>query len=292
MNLMNQPRIMLSDGAPIPQIGFGVCGIAPQSTQAAVEHALETGYRHIDTATIYKNEREVGAGIAASAVDRADIFVTGKLWNTDQGFETAIEACEKSLELLGFDYLDMYLIHWAQPAQAQFVQSWDALIELQKRGLAKSIGVSNFTTEQLDALKPSGVRPVVHQIELHPLLNQRQQRADNSERNIVTEAWSPLGQGKDLANETIAAIAAQHGATPAQVIIAWHLQLGTVVIPKSVTPQRIRSNFEALQLTLSEQEMREISALPQGARLGADPAEGDLGAPTYSDRDSFNADTK
>ncbi|MDO4917153.1 MAG: aldo/keto reductase [Rothia sp. (in: high G+C Gram-positive bacteria)] len=283
---------MLSDGAHIPQIGFGVCGIAPHSTQGAVEHALETGYRHIDTATIYKNEREVGTGIAASAVDRADIFVTGKLWNTDQGFETAIEACEKSLELLGFDYLDMYLIHWAQSAQAQFVRSWDALIELQKRGLVKSIGVSNFTTEQLDALKPSGVTPVVHQIELHPLLNQQQQRADNSARNIVTEAWSPLGQGKDLSNETIAAIAAQHGATPAQVIIAWHLQLGNVVIPKSVTPQRIRSNFEALQLTLSEQEMREISALPQGARLGADPAEGDLGAPTYSDRDSFNADTK
>lgn len=285
----NQPAKTFSDGHTIPQLGFGVCGISREMTESAVDTALETGYRHIDTATIYKNEKQVGQALKSFGLPREEIFLTGKLWNTDQGFDTALEACEKSLEILGTDYLDLYLIHWAQPALGKFQQSWDALIELRERGLVKSIGVSNFTTEQIDSLQPSGVAPVVHQIELHPYLNQVAQRADNASRNILTEAWSPLGQGKDIADDVVGQIAREHGASPAQAIITWHLALENIVIPKSVTPERIRANFEALGLELTADEVDRISALPQGSRLGGDPAEGDLGAPEYSDRESFRA---
>lgn len=285
----NQPLKTFSDGKTIPQLGFGVCGIAPGATERAVLTAFETGYRHIDTATIYRNEKEVGSALKNSGLTREDVFVTGKLWNTDQGFETALEACKKSLELLDTDYLDLYLIHWAQPALGKYRQSWDALIELRERGLVKSIGVSNFTTEQIDSLKPSGVTPVVHQIELHPYLNQQIQRADNADRGILTEAWSPLGQGKDINDDAVAAIATEHGITNAQVILAWHLAIDNIVIPKSVTAERIRANFETPQVHLTADNLMALGSRPQGERLGGDPAEGDLGAPEYSDRESFRS---
>ncbi len=282
------PSLTLSDGNRIPQLGFGVCAITQERTQDVVTIALETGYRHFDTATIYKNERQVGAALNESGITREDLFLTGKLWNTDQGFKTALEACERSLEIAGQEYFDLYLIHWAQPGLGKYRQSWDALIELRERGLVRSVGVSNFTTAQIDELAPSGVVPVVHQIELHPLLNQAEQRAENAERGILTEAWSPLGRGKDLGDDVVAQVARAHDVTPAQVVLAWHLALGNVVIPKSVTPGRITQNFAALELELSEAEIRELSSLPQGERLGADPAVGDVGAPEYSDRLSFS----
>ena len=274
----NQPLKTFSDGKTIPQMGFGVCGIAPDATERAVLTAFETGYRHIDTATIYKNEKEVGSALKNSGLTREDVFVTGKLWNTDQGFETALEACEKSLELLDTDYLDLYLIHWAQPALGKYRQSWDALIELRERGLVKSIGVSNFTTEQIDSLKPSGVTPVVHQIELHPYFNQQALRDVHAELGIVTEAWSPLGQGGEiLTDPVITEIAEAHGVTAAQVVIAWHLAIGNVVIPKSVTPERIVENFAALEVSLTDGEVQKISALSKDdGRIGPDPKDCDF----------------
>lgn len=280
------PTITMNDGKQIPQLGFGVCAISQDGTAPAVEAALEAGYRHIDTATIYKNERQVGEAVRASGIAREDVFVTTKLWNTDQGRDSALEACEKSLELLGMDYVDLYLIHWAQPGQAKYRESWESLLELRERGLVKSVGVSNFTSSQLDEIiADTGVTPVVNQIETHPFFNQAQQRAENAARSILTEAWSPLGQGSALEHPDLVAIAQVHDATVAQIIVAWHLAAGSVVIPKSQTPQRIASNLDALKVTLTAQDIELIDSLTRAdGRLGGDPAVGDLGAPFYSDR--------
>lgn len=282
----HSPLLTMNDGKQIPQLGFGVCAISQDNTAPAVEAALKAGYRHIDTATIYKNERQVGKAVRTSGIAREDVFVTTKLWNTDQGRDSALEACEKSLELLGMDYVDLYLIHWAQPGQAKYRQSWESLLELRERGLVKSVGVSNFTSAQLDEIiADTGVTPVVNQIETHPFFNQAQQRAENATRSILTEAWSPLGQGSALEHPELVRIAKDHNATVAQVIIAWHLAAGNVVIPKSQTPQRIVSNFEAPGVTLTAQDIETIDSLTRtNGRLGGDPAEGDLGAPFYSDR--------
>ncbi len=280
------PTITMNDGKDIPQLGFGVCAISQADTTAAVKTALEAGYRHIDTATIYKNERQVGAAVRTSGITRDDIFVTTKLWNTDQGRASAIEACEKSLELLGLEYVDLYLIHWAQPKQNKYRESWESLLELRERGLVKSVGVSNFTTSQIDEIiADTGVKPVVSQIETHPFFNQAQQRAENAARSIVTEAWSPLGQGSALQHPDLVAIAKAHDATVAQIVIAWHLAAGNVVIPKSQTPQRIVSNLQAVNVELTAQDIEAIDSLTRAdGRLGGDPAVGDLGAPFYSDR--------
>lgn len=282
----HSPLLTMNDGKQIPQLGFGVCAISQDNTAPAVEVALKAGYRHIDTATIYKNERQVGKAVRTSGIAREDVFVTTKLWNTDQGRDSALEACEKSLELLGMDYVDLYLIHWAQPGQAKYRQSWESLLELRERGLVKSVGVSNFTSAQLDEIiADTGVTPVVNQIETHPFFNQAQQRAENAARSILTEAWSPLGQGSALEHPELVRIAKDHNATVAQVIIAWHLAAGNIVIPKSQTPQRIVSNFEAPGVTLTAQDIETIDSLTRtNGRLGGDPAEGDLGAPFYSDR--------
>lgn len=282
----HSPLLTMNDGKQIPQLGFGVCAISQDNTAPAVEVALKAGYRHIDTATIYKNERQVGKAVRTSGIAREDVFVTTKLWNTDQGRDSALEACEKSLELLGMDYVDLYLIHWAQPGQAKYRQSWESLLELRERGLVKSVGVSNFTSAQLDEIiADTGVTPVVNQIETHPFFNQAQQRAENAARSILTEAWSPLGQGSALEHPELVRIAKDHNATVAQVIIAWHLAAGNIIIPKSQTPQRIVSNFEAPGVTLTAQDIETIDSLTRtNGRLGGDPAEGDLGAPFYSDR--------
>lgn len=282
--------LTLNDGATIPQLGFGTCRIAPEKTRSAVLTALETGYRHIDTATIYKNEAGVGTALKESGLARQDLFVTTKLWNTDQGFDTALEACERSLEILGLDYLDLYLIHWAQPQLGRYRQSWEALVELRERGLVRSIGVSNFTPGQLDEIiADTGVSPVVNQIEVHPYLGQQQVVREHTARGLLTEAWSPLGNGLELKDPVLGELAAARQVGVAELIIAWHLARGLVVIPKTETPARMASNLTAQSLELTETEMSAINALDRGTRLGGDPAVGDTGAPVYSDRRSFSA---
>jgi 2,5-diketo-D-gluconate reductase A len=267
------PAVTLNDGVEIPQLGFGVFQVPPEDTQEVVEEALEVGYRHIDTAAAYRNERGVGAAAAAAGIPREEIFVTTKLWNSQQGYESTLGACEKSLDRLGFDYVDLYLIHWPVPTEGRALDTWRAFERIYEEGRSRTIGVSNFRVEDLEMLEQNAaMRPTVNQIELHPHLQQAELRAWHRERRIATEAWSPLAQGDLLVNETISAVAARHDRTPAQAILRWHLQLGNVVIPKSVTPKRIRENFELFDFELSDEDMAEIGALDVGQRIGPDPA--------------------
>ena len=269
---MTIPSFALHDGVEIPQLGFGVFQVPPEDTQAVVELALDAGYRHIDTAGAYRNEKGVGAAIEASGLAREDLFVTTKLWNSEQGFDTTLAAFEASLGRLGLDHVDLYLIHWPVPTEDRFVDTWRAFERIHGEGRSRTIGVSNFRLEDLERLEAeTAVRPTVNQIELHPRLQQAELRAWHAEHGIVTEAWSPLAQGELLDDETIAAIAARHGKTPAQAILRWHLQLGNVVFPKSVTPARIRENLELFDFELSDPEMAEFERLDCGERIGPDP---------------------
>jgi 2,5-diketo-D-gluconate reductase A len=266
------PRLALHDGVEIPQLGFGVFQVPPEDTQEVVEQALDVGYRHIDTAGAYRNEKGVGAAIADSGLAREDLFVTTKLWNSEQGFDTTLAAFEKSLGRLGFEYVDLYLIHWPVPSADRFVDTWRAFERLHEEGRARTIGVSNFRIEDLERLEAeTQMRPTVNQIELHPRLQQAELRAWHADHGVLTEAWSPLAQGELLDDETIAAIAERHGKTPAQAILRWHLQLGNVVFPKSVTPERIRENIELFDFELSDAEMAEFERLDRGERIGPDP---------------------
>ncbi len=270
---MTTPALRLHDGIEIPQLGFGVFQVPPEETQAAVELALEAGYRHIDTAAAYRNERGVGAALAASGLPREDYFVTTKLWNSQQGFESTLEAFEASLDRLGLDHVDLYLIHWPVPAEGRFVDTWRAFEQIHREEAARTIGVSNFRIEDLEVLeRETETRPTVNQVELHPRLQQSGLRAWHSEHGIATEAWSPLAQGALLDDETIARVAEDHGKTPAQAILRWHLQLGNVVIPKSVTPERIRENIDVFDFELSGEEMATIEGLDSDSRIGPDPA--------------------
>lgn len=267
-------NITFNDGNSIPQLGYGVWQIEDNGAADAVGTALETGYRHIDTASIYGNEVGVGRGIATSSVPREDIFLTTKLWNSDQGFEKAIAALDASLERLGTDYVDLYLIHWAKPQQGTYLESWRALIELKKQGKVRSIGVSNFPQAQLrEIIADTGVTPAIHQIELHPYFSQEELRQVHEELGIVTEAWSPLGQGGELLKDpVIVEIAGKHGVSPAQVVLAWHLAKGIVAIPKSVTPVRIAENFAAANVTLDTADIAAIDGLTRAdGRIGPDP---------------------
>ncbi|HET6570613.1 MAG TPA: aldo/keto reductase [Solirubrobacterales bacterium] len=267
------PTVMLHDGVGIPQLGFGVFQVPPEKTQETVERALEVGYRHIDTAAAYRNERGVGAAIAAAGVPREEIFVTTKLWNSSQGYEPALGAFEKSIARLGLDHVDLYLIHWPVPAEGRALDSWRAFERIQLEGRARTIGVSNFRVEDLEMLeREAEALPTVNQIELHPHLQQAELREWHADRGVATEAWSPLAQAQLLSNATVAAVASRRDRTPAQVILRWHLQLGNVVIPKSATPARIRENFALFDFELSDGDMTEIAALDVGKRIGPDPA--------------------
>ncbi len=267
------PSIALHDGVEIPQLGFGVFQVPPEDTQATVEEAFEVGYRHIDTAAAYRNERGVGAAIAASDIPREEIFVTTKLWNSQQGYDSTLGTFEKSLGRLGLDHIDLYLIHWPVPTEGRTLDTWRAFERIREEGGSRTIGVSNFRIEDLEMLeREAAVQPTINQIELHPHLPQAELRAWHAEHGIATEAWSPLAQGDLLVNETIASVAARHDRTPAQVILRWHLQLGNVVIPKSATPKRIEENFELFDFELGDEDMTEIAALDVGQRIGPDPA--------------------
>jgi 2,5-diketo-D-gluconate reductase A len=267
------PTVTLHDGVEIPQLGFGVFQVPPDDTQEVVEEALEVGYRHIDTAGAYRNERGVGAAIAAAGIPRDEIFVTTKLWNSAQGYESTLGAFEKSSARLGLDRVDLYLIHWPVPTEGRALDTWRAFERIHAEGRARSIGVSNFRFEDLEELeREAQVQPTVNQIELHPHLQQAELRAWHLDHRIATEAWSPLAQGELLNNETITAVANRHDRTPAQAILRWHLQLGNVVIPKSITPKRMRENFELFDFELSDDDMTEIAALDVGQRIGPDPS--------------------
>ena len=270
---MTVRTLPLSDSVSIPQLGFGVFQVDPATTQEVVENALEAGYRHIDTAKVYGNEEGVGQALAASGVDRDDVFVTTKLWNADQGRDATLAAFDASLERLGLDVLDLYLIHWPMPENGTFVETWSALEELRADGRVRAIGVSNFRAEDLATLASAGLStPAINQVEAHPLLTQVSLREYHRAHGILTEAWSPLAQGEVLDLPEITGIAAAHDVTPAQVVIAWHLAIGNVVIPKSVTPDRIVSNLAAAEITLSDDEVATISGLDRGRRIGPDPS--------------------
>lgn len=269
------PSLTFNDGNEIPQLGYGVWQVENETAEKVVGLALDAGYRHIDTAKIYGNEEGTGAAIANSGVPREDVFLTTKVWNDEQGFEAAKAAAEASLKRLGTDYVDLLLIHWAKPSQGLYVDTWKALIELQKEGKTRSIGVSNFPEEQLrEIIAETGVTPAIHQIELHPYFAQENLREVHAELGIVTQAWSPLGNGSDLlSNPVLTEIAQKHDASVAQVVLAWHRAIGNVAIPKSVTAERIVENFESLKVELTGDEVNAIDALSrEDGRIGADPA--------------------
>jgi diketogulonate reductase-like aldo/keto reductase len=269
------PPIILNNGVEMPQLGFGVWQVADDEAERAVGTALEAGYRSIDTAAVYGNEEGTGRAIAASGLPREELFVTTKLWNSDQGHDSTLRAFDASLKKLRLDYVDLYLIHWPLPERGTFVDTYKAFEKLYEEGRAKAIGVSNFLPGHLETLLgATSVVPAVNQIELHPHLQQRAAREFHAERGIATEAWSPLGSGQGLLEvPALVAIARKHGRTPAQVVLRWHLQLGNVVIPKSVTPSRIKENIEVFDFTLDDEDLNAISALDEDRRLGPDPAE-------------------
>lgn len=266
--------ITMNDGHRIPQLGLGVFQMTDDEAHAAVLAAFEAGYRHVDTAAIYRNEVGVGRAIAESGLPREEIFVTTKLWNKAQGRTTARDGINKSLDKLGLGFVDLYLIHWPCPRQGKFVESWEAMIDFRSEGLATSIGVSNFLPEHLDLIvDETGITPAVDQIELHPTFQPHDLISHCADLGVQVECWSPLGASQDLRNAEIARIAAELDATPAQVIIAWHLARGFVVIPKSTHPERIAANYAALDLRLSPAQLATIDALDTGVRIGGDPAE-------------------
>jgi 2,5-diketo-D-gluconate reductase A len=272
MHATEAPDVTLHDGVEMPQLGFGVFQIPAEETQERVEEALAVGYRHIDTAAAYGNEAGVGAAIAATGVRREDVFVTTKLWNSEQGYDAALRGFDKSLERLGTGHVDLYLIHWPQPGKDLFLETWRAFERIKEEGGARSIGVSNFRTEDLERLEAEAEQlPTVNQVELHPRFQQAELRAWHAGHEIATEAWAPLAQGDLLKDGTIETVAAHHDRTPAQVILRWHLQIGNVVIPKSVTPERIRENFELFDFELSEDDMAALERLDTGERIGPDP---------------------
>ncbi len=271
--MSSAPLKQLNDGTQIPQLGLGVFQMSDDEAHRSALAAFEAGYRHVDTAAIYRNEVGVGRAIAESGLSRDDIFVTTKLWNKAQGRDNARVGISRSLEKLGLDHVDLYLIHWPCPAAGLYVESWEQLIDFRSEGLTHSIGVSNFLPEHLDTIvDETGITPAVNQIELHPTFQPNDLLNHCSDMGIVVESWSPLGASADLEHPEIQAIAEATGATPAQVIIRWHLNRQFVTIPKSANPDRVRSNFAALDVVLNSQQMETIDGLEVGNRIGSDPA--------------------
>jgi 2,5-diketo-D-gluconate reductase A len=273
------PDLTLRDGRSIPQLGLGVWQVPARVTAEIVGEALKAGYTSIDTAEGYQNERGVGDAIKASGLDRDSLFITSKLRNSFHARDDALRAFDKTMEELQLEELDLFLIHWPRPRLGKYVEAWKTLIELQQQGRIRSIGVSNFNIDHLERIiGETGVVPVVNQIELHPTFQQRAVRDFHKRHDIRIESWSPLGQGRDLRDPVIAAIAKKHGKTPAQIIIRWHLEQGLIVIPKSVTASRIRENINVFDFSLDADDMRKIEGLddPHG-RIGSDPATADFG---------------
>jgi 2,5-diketo-D-gluconate reductase A len=266
------PDIKLNNGVSIPQLGFGVFQIKPADTVKAVSTALEAGYRHIDTAEMYQNEAEVGQALAQSDLDPAEVFVTSKLNNNKHGFDDALRAFDATWKAIGKEQLDLFLIHWPLPTVGDFVETWKAMERIYAEGRVRAIGVSNFQADHLQRLfAETEVVPAINQIEAHPYLTQETLLAFDAEHGIVTEAWSPIAQGAVLDNPVIVDLAGGHAKTPAQIVLRWHIQLGSVVFPKSVTPERIAENIDIFDFELSEADMTRISALNKDERTGPDP---------------------
>jgi 2,5-diketo-D-gluconate reductase A len=266
------PSITLDNGVEIPQLGLGVWQVEDEIVTDVVTTAFEAGYRHVDTAAIYGNETGVGRAIAAADLPRDELFITTKLWNSDQGYDSTLQAFDASLDKLGLEYVDLYLIHWQSLKRDKYVDTWKAFEQLYADKRVRAIGVSNFHEPALRRIfEETTIRPAVNQIELHPALPQDELRAFNAENDIVTESWSPLAQGELLSQPALQTIAEKHGKTPAQVVIRWHLQLGNVVIPKTVTPSRIRENIAVFDFQLDNDDMAAIADLETGVRTGGDP---------------------
>jgi 2,5-diketo-D-gluconate reductase A len=273
----NQPTLTLNTGAVIPQLGLGVFKVDDDVCEQLVLDALEVGYRHIDTAMIYRNEAAVGRAIAASGIARDEIFVTTKLWNSDQGKGTTEDALALSLELLGLEYVDLYLIHWPAPLRDQFVESWHILEQLHHDGLAHAIGVSNFQPEHLQRILDEGtVVPAINQVELHPAFQQRTLRAFQEPLGILTEAWGPLGQGKYELSELpgLGAIAAAHGKSIQQIVLRWHIQEGHIVFPKTARRERLEENLSIFDIELTSEDMAALAAMDADRRVGTHPDDG------------------
>jgi 2,5-diketo-D-gluconate reductase A len=266
------PAITLNDGNTIPQLGYGIWQVDRDRTRDLVLHAISAGYRHIDGAAAYGNERELGEAIAAADVPREQLFITTKLWNADQGYDKTLRAFDASMEKLGLDYLDLYLIHWPCPSLGLYGETWRAFEKLQADGRVRSIGVSNFRVEDLQRLiDEHDVVPAINQIELHPRLQQKELRQFHQQHGIATEAWSPLGHGGLLDDPTVVGIAEDHGVSPAQVLLRWHLDLDNIVFPKASSPERISQNIDLFRFSLSDEQRARIDGLETGERTGPDP---------------------
>ena len=270
---MTQATIRLNNGVEIPQFGFGTYQVPPEETARTVQAAFDAGYRHIDTAQMYGNEEGVGQALAQSGLPRDEVFVTTKLNNDGHGYEAALARLDESLRKLGTDRVDLYLIHWPRPRDDRYVDTWRGFEKAAAEGKARSIGVSNFTIEHLERLAAeTGTVPAVNQIELHPRFTQPELRAYHAEHGIATEAWSPIGQGQGLLDDpALAELAQKYGKTPAQVVLRWHVQLGNIVFPKSMRPERMRENIDVYDFELSSDDEQAVSALDAGDRLGPDP---------------------
>jgi diketogulonate reductase-like aldo/keto reductase len=271
---MTVPDVRLNDGAMMPQLGYGVFQVSDEEAEHAVEVALRDGYRSIDTASAYGNEEGVGRALREAGLPREELFITTKLWNTDQGHDSTLRSFDASMRRLGLDHLDLYLIHWPMPERDTYMDTWRAFERLKADGRVRSIGVSNFTVDDLRrVMNESDTVPAVNQIELHPYFQQDELRAFHREHGIHTEAWAPLGQGQGLLDDPVLdRVARAHGRTPAQVVLRWHLQVGNVVIPKSVTPTRIAENIDVFGFDLDPDDMKAIGELDRGTRVGPDPA--------------------
>jgi 2,5-diketo-D-gluconate reductase A len=270
---MTIPSLLLNNGVDIPQLGYGVFKIPAEETTQAVLTAIAAGYRHIDTAAVYGNEAGVGEAVAQSGLMRDELFVTTKVWNTDQGYDLTMRAFDASLKRLGFDVVDLYLVHWPAPAQDRYLDTWRAMERLYLDGRIRAIGVSNFQPDHLRRLcQHTDTRPVINQVELHPYLQQADVRRANEELGVLTEAWSPIARGREvLTDPVVTALADKHGRTSAQVVLRWHIELGNVVIPKSVTPARIMENADLFSFSLDAEDMSALAGLDRGTRTGPDP---------------------